>query len=71
MQSATRPSNPSFKATRARMPVLTQDKNSLQEIEPTCVLDFYVHESCQRRGIGKELFEVRGCGRWSQSWCPS
>lgn len=53
------------------MPVLTQDKNSLQEIEPTCVLDFYVHESCQRRGIGKELFEVRGCGRWSQSWCPS
>lgn len=22
-----------------------------------CVLDFYVHESCQRMGIGKILFE--------------
>ncbi|GFR44142.1 hypothetical protein Agub_g5308 [Astrephomene gubernaculifera] len=29
----------------------------LREIEPVCVLDFYVHESCQRRGVGKELFE--------------
>eukprot|EP00347_Sterkiella_histriomuscorum_P008197 403346009 len=27
------------------------------EIKPLCVLDFYVHESCQRLGIGKELFE--------------
>ncbi|CAK69405.1 unnamed protein product (macronuclear) [Paramecium tetraurelia] len=27
------------------------------EIQPLCVLDFYVHESVQRRGIGKELFE--------------
>eukprot|EP00736_Rhodelphis_marinus_P006977 Rmarinus@m.17893 len=26
------------------------------EIEPLCVLDFYVHESCQRRGCGLELF---------------
>jgi len=33
------------------------DDNSLQEITPTCVLDFYVHETCQRKGIGKELFE--------------
>ncbi|KAF5833213.1 touch receptor neuron protein Mec-17-domain-containing protein [Dunaliella salina] len=33
------------------------DDNSLQEINPTCVLDFYVHEACQRKGIGKELFE--------------
>ncbi|CDW81278.1 alpha-tubulin n-acetyltransferase [Stylonychia lemnae] len=30
---------------------------SYQEIKPMCVLDFYVHESCQRLGIGKELFE--------------
>ncbi len=36
------------------------------------MLDFYVHESCQRQGVGKELFEV--CGRtvvvvpW---WCPT
>mmetsp|Transcript_748 Transcript_748/g.1243 ORF Transcript_748/g.1243 Transcript_748/m.1243 type:complete len:169 (+) Transcript_748:80-586(+) len=22
-----------------------------------CVLDFYVHESCQRQGIGRELFD--------------
>lgn len=29
-----------------------------REIEPLCVLDFYVHESCQRTGIGRLLFEV-------------
>ena len=27
------------------------------EIKPLCVLDFYVHESVQRSGVGKELFE--------------
>ncbi|GES85857.1 alpha-tubulin N-acetyltransferase-like [Rhizophagus clarus] len=27
------------------------------EIEPLCVLDFYVHENCQRSGYGKQLFE--------------
>lgn len=27
-------------------------------IEPLCVLDFYVHESHQRNGIGLILFEV-------------
>jgi len=27
------------------------------EMQPLCVLDFYVHESCQRRGYGKKLFE--------------
>jgi alpha-tubulin N-acetyltransferase 1 len=31
---------------------------SYQEIKPLCVLDFYVNESCQRSGIGKELFEM-------------
>jgi hypothetical protein len=25
----------------------------IKEMRPTCVLDFYVHESCQRSGIGK------------------
>ena len=30
---------------------------SYTEIKPLCVLDFYVHESVQRGGIGKELFE--------------
>jgi len=29
-----------------------------QEIKPLCVLDFYVHESVQRLGVGKDLFEL-------------
>eukprot|EP00741_Cyanophora_paradoxa_P023826 tig00021623_g23014.t1 len=29
----------------------------LKEIEPLCVLDFYVHESCQRTGHGRALFD--------------
>lgn len=29
---------------------------SIKELTPTCVLDFYVHESCQRNGIGKVAF---------------
>ena len=28
----------------------------MSEIEPCCVLDFYVHESCQRSGWGSRLF---------------
>lgn len=27
-----------------------------REISPLCVLDFYVHESVQRQGLGKQLF---------------
>ena len=27
------------------------------EVFPLCVLDFYVHESVQRQGIGKQLFD--------------
>eukprot|EP01029_Cantina_marsupialis_P027134 TRINITY_DN748_c0_g1_i1.p1 TRINITY_DN748_c0_g1~~TRINITY_DN748_c0_g1_i1.p1 ORF type:complete len:777 (-),score=189.66 TRINITY_DN748_c0_g1_i1:135-2309(-) len=30
---------------------------SMKEIDPVCVLDFYVHESVQRGGIGKRLFQ--------------
>ena len=30
----------------------------LHEVEPLCVLDFYVHESRQRTGCGKKLFEA-------------
>ena len=26
------------------------------QISPLCVLDFYVHESCQRSGVGAQLF---------------
>jgi len=28
------------------------------EIDPLCALDFYIHEKCQRRGLGHELFEA-------------
>lgn len=35
-----------------------QDMQSVQyEVNPLCVLDFYVHESRQRTGCGKRLFE--------------
>lgn len=30
---------------------------AIKEISPLCVLDFYVHESVQRGGHGKDLFE--------------
>ena len=30
---------------------------NIVEITPLCCLDFYVHESCQRGGIGHRLFE--------------
>ena len=33
------------------------DSPVLHEIEPLCILDFYVHESVQRKGYGKKLFE--------------
>eukprot|EP00042_Codosiga_hollandica_P027886 m.142284 g.142284 ORF g.142284 m.142284 type:complete len:272 (-) comp52614_c2_seq1:338-1153(-) len=33
------------------------NSEKLREISPLCVLDFYVHESCQRTGFGKNLFE--------------
>lgn len=36
-----------------------QANGVIHEIEPICVLDFYVHESCQRNGVGKAIFEVR------------
>lgn len=27
------------------------------QVSPSCVLDFYIHESRQRNGLGKHLFE--------------
>eukprot|EP01062_Namystynia_karyoxenos_P025572 TRINITY_DN20090_c0_g1_i1.p1 TRINITY_DN20090_c0_g1~~TRINITY_DN20090_c0_g1_i1.p1 ORF type:complete len:354 (+),score=88.73 TRINITY_DN20090_c0_g1_i1:85-1146(+) len=33
----------------------------LAELEPLCVLDFYVHESCQRAGVGKAIFDHMLC----------
>jgi|TARA_B100001142_G_scaffold296992_1_gene319093 GNAT superfamily N-acetyltransferase len=35
---------------------VSDPRGNTVEIEPCCVLDFYVHESCQRGGIGSELF---------------
>lgn len=29
----------------------------MKELRPLCVLDFYVHESCQRSGIGRKLYD--------------
>ena len=36
--------------------VYDRDGNN-HELEPLCVLDFYVHESRQRTGCGKKLFQ--------------
>eukprot|EP00951_Prasinocladus_malaysianus_P010605 scaffold78004_cov45-Prasinocladus_malaysianus.AAC.1 len=36
---------------------LAQDSGALKEITPLCVLDFYIHESCQREGLGHMLME--------------
>lgn len=36
---------------------LLDKKGSQNELNPVCVLDFYIHESCQRVGLGKLLFD--------------
>ena len=36
---------------------IRNEYGSIKEISPLCVLDFYVHESVQRGGYGKALFE--------------
>lgn len=33
-------------------------RENLVEINPVCALDFYVHESCQRGGFGRKLFDT-------------
>jgi alpha-tubulin N-acetyltransferase 1 len=35
----------------------TNEVGKIIEMSPLCLLDFYVHESCQRSGYGKELYE--------------
>jgi alpha-tubulin N-acetyltransferase 1 len=37
---------------------IRNEQGQIKEITPLCVLDFYVHESCQRGGVGKKLFEL-------------
>ncbi|KAL5012602.1 hypothetical protein ScPMuIL_011153 [Solemya velum] len=34
------------------------NQSTVQELEPLCVLDFYVHESRQRMGCGRKLFDT-------------
>lgn len=36
---------------------IRNEMGAIKEISPLCVLDFYVHESVQRGGHGKALFE--------------
>ena len=36
---------------------ITNERGVIREITPMCVFDFYVHESVQRGGHGKSLFE--------------
>lgn len=60
---------PTLAAPNVRIPVsavtcrcacrLLQEAAAFVEAEPLSVLDFYVHESCQRQGVGKQLFEVK------------
>ncbi|XP_021506990.1 alpha-tubulin N-acetyltransferase 1 isoform X6 [Meriones unguiculatus] len=33
------------------------DREAHNEVEPLCILDFYIHESAQRHGHGRELFQ--------------
>jgi alpha-tubulin N-acetyltransferase 1 len=37
---------------------IRSDNGAIKEIKPLCVLDFYVHESVQRGGQGKVLFDL-------------
>jgi len=46
----------------------SSDTGQVAEISPTSVLDFYVHESCQRQGWGKKLFEYF---LWSEKKSPA
>lgn len=34
------------------------ENGETQQVSAPCVLDFYIHESRQRAGLGKELFEA-------------
>jgi alpha-tubulin N-acetyltransferase 1 len=36
---------------------IRNEAGTIKEITPMCVLDFYVHESVQRGGQGRLLFE--------------
>jgi len=46
-----------FLKTGYRNLFYTSSFGRIVEMRPLCVLDFYIHESVQRSGYGKELFE--------------
>lgn len=46
-----------FDAIYVLLTCIQNEVGTFREIEPICVLDFYVHESIQRRGVGYLLFE--------------
>jgi len=47
-----------YKSTVSMLCLYHQDMQSVQyEVNPLCVLDFYIHESRQRTGCGKKMFE--------------
>ena len=46
-----------FLKTGYRKLFYTNEIGKIVEMTPLCLLDFYVHESCQRSGFGKELYE--------------
>lgn len=61
------PAPPAFRRRR-----YLQESGSLVEMEPVCVLDFYVHEACQRSGVGRRLLEVgAGAGAWRGAAAPA
>ena len=47
-----------FLKTGSKKLFIYDRQGNQHEMEPLCILDFYVHESCQRQGSGKRLFEV-------------
>ena len=49
--------NGMLKVGRKNLFIRDHATGKMNEINPMCVLDFYVHESVQRGGIGKQLFE--------------
>ena len=46
-----------FIKTGRRNLFIRNEIGQFKEISPLCVLDFYVHESVQRGGYGKKIFE--------------
>lgn len=47
-----------LKVGRKRLWVWPPGEAAPREVVALCVLDFFVHESVQRTGVGKQLFEV-------------